>query len=149
MTELFKWTTELEVGNTFIDGDHKALISLINHFHLAIEKGHGKEEVEYVLTTLVNYTRDHFFREEAEMHRIGYAHILQHQLEHYELLNQVASLLVDSRSNAVVLTTKMSEVLKDWLINHIENTDKQFARAIREKYEKYRVDVSTGRGLRS
>ena len=54
---LFAWSDDLSVGNSFIDGDHKKLITMINNFHDAMEQGRGNDVVGKVLNNLVIYTK--------------------------------------------------------------------------------------------
>lgn len=123
-------TDDLLVGNTFIDGDHRKLVKLINEFHEAMAAGKGNDVVGRVLNALVVYTKEHFAREEAEMARIGYPATITHKREHTKLLLEVDKFHAGFMSGKTMLTMPVSKFLKDWLINHINQTDKAFARAL-------------------
>ena len=128
---LFAWSDDLGVGNSFIDGDHKKLITMINNFHDAMEQGRGNDVVGKVLNNLVIYTKEHFGREEAEMQRIKYSRYLMHRLEHDKLIKEVADLQSSFASGKVMLTMTVSKFLRDWLLTHIKQTDKLLAEALR------------------
>ena len=127
---LFLWSNELSVGNTFIDDDHKKLITMVNNFHDAMEQGKGNEVIGKVLNNLVIYTKAHFKREEAEMQRIKYPRYLAHKQEHDKLISEVAELQSSFSSGKAMLTMKISKFLRDWLLTHIEKTDKLLAAAL-------------------
>ena len=129
---LFVWTDALSVGNDFIDGDHKKLITMVNNFHDAMVQGRGNDVIGKVLSNLVAYTKEHFKREETEMQRVKYASYLTHKREHDKLIRQVVDLQNDFSSGKAMLTITVSKFLKEWLIEHIEKTDKLLAQAIRQ-----------------
>lgn len=128
---LFTWSDDLSVGNSFIDGDHKKLIKLVNDFHDAMEQGRGNEVIGKVLNNLIIYTKEHFKREETEMQRIKYPRYLAHKLEHDKLIKEVAELQASFSSGKAMLTMKVSKFLRDWLLTHIMQVDKLLADALR------------------
>lgn len=128
---LFAWSEELNVGNKFIDDDHKKLVAMVNSFHDAMEQGRGNDVIGKVLHNLVIYTKEHFSREEAEMQRIKYPKYLAHKLEHDKLIKEVADLQTGFTSGKTMLTMKISKFLRDWLLTHIKQTDQQLAEALR------------------
>jgi hemerythrin-like metal-binding protein len=129
---LFSWSNELSVGSEFIDNDHKKLIKLVNDFHDAMEQGRGNEVIGKVLNNLLIYTREHFRREEVEMQRISYERMALHKHEHETLLAQVVELQENFKAGKGMLSVKVSKFLRDWLLTHIQQTDKLFAAAIRK-----------------
>ncbi len=128
---LFSWSDELAVGNKFIDDDHKKLVKLVNDFHDAMEQGRGNDVIGKVLHNLVIYTKEHFAREEAEMQRIKYPKHLAHKQEHDKLIKDVAELQAGFMSGKAMLSIKVSKFLRDWLLTHIQQTDKHLAQALR------------------
>ena len=128
---LFAWNNEISVGNTFIDNDHKKLVTMINSFHDAMEQGRGNDVIGKVLNNLVIYTKEHFSREEAEMQRVKYPRYLAHKLEHDKLIKEVAELQTGLVSGKTMLTMKISKFLRDWLLTHIKQTDQLLAEALR------------------
>jgi hemerythrin-like metal-binding protein len=127
---LFTWNEQLSVGNGFIDGDHKKLIKLVNDFHDAMEQGRGNDVIGKVLNNLIIYTREHFTREEVEMQRIRYSRYLAHKQEHDKLIREVLDLQANFANGTVMLSIKVSKFLREWLVNHIQKTDKILAEAL-------------------
>ncbi len=130
---LFAWSDDLSVGNQFIDADHKKLIQLINDFHNAMEQGRGNDVIGKVLNNLIIYTKEHFQREQTEMQRIQYPKYLAHKLEHEKLIKDVLELQQSFAKGTNMLSLKVSKFLRDWLVNHILQTDKLLANALRTK----------------
>lgn len=130
---LFAWSDDLSVGNQFIDADHKKLIQLINDFHNAMEQGRGNDVIGKVLNNLIIYTKEHFQREQNEMQRIHYPKYLVHKLEHEKLIKDVLELQQNFAKGTSMLSLKVSKFLRDWLVNHILQTDKLLANALRTK----------------
>jgi hemerythrin-like metal-binding protein len=126
------WSDDLAVGNYFIDNDHQTLIGLINEFHDAMAQGKGSEVLRVTLGNLIKYMAAHFKREEAEMDRIGYSDATAHRNEHEKLVREVLDLQKRFNEGNALLTVKVSKFLKDWLVNHIMETDKAFGVGIRQ-----------------
>jgi hemerythrin len=127
---LFAWNDDFNVGSKFIDDDHKKLVKLVNDFHDAMEQGRGNDVVGKVLHNLVIYTKEHFQREESEMLRIKYPKYLAHKLEHDQLISEVAQLQKSFADGRAMLTVKISKFLRDWLVSHIQQTDRLLATAL-------------------
>lgn len=127
-------SADLIVDNRFIDGDHVKLIQLVNDFHAALATGKANGEVGRVLDILIDYTQDHFAREESEMARIKYAQSITHKHEHSKLLHEVRRLSEDFENGRRMMTLDVAKFLKEWLTNHIMKTDMQFAKALNEHH---------------
>ena len=127
---LFAWSDDLSVGNTFIDEDHKKLVAMVNSFHDAMDQGRGSEVIGKVLRNLVIYTQEHFGSEEAEMQRISYPRYSVHKAEHDKLIREVTALQSGFAKGNTMLSVKISIFLRDWLLNHIKQTDQLLAAAL-------------------
>ncbi len=127
----FAWDEQYSVGDAGIDRDHKRLFDLVNKLHEAMTQGKGKEVLGKTLGDLVNYTKDHFRREEAEMSRICYADAAAHRLEHEKLLREALNLQRQFNEGNSMLTIQVSAFLKNWLINHIHKSDKALGLAMK------------------
>ena len=131
----FAWSDELSVGNTFIDNDHRRLISLVNGLYGAMEQGSGKDVQGKVLHGVIEYAQDHFKREETVMQRIGYVELASHKQEHNELIREVRNLQKKFGDGKSMLTIHVSALLRDWLFNHIVQVDKKLTAAMQEAGE--------------
>ncbi len=122
---LLTWSSTYSVSVKEIDEQHKKLIDLINFLHDSMKEGKGKEAIGTVLNELANYTVFHFNYEEALMRKYNYAKLSEHKKEHDFLVIQVKQLIEDLKNGKQVLSIELMNFLKEWLIKHILNTDKQ------------------------
>lgn len=127
----FTWTDDLATGNSFIDNDHRKLITMVNALYDAMAKGQANDIINKVLNNLIIYTREHFAREEVEMDRIKYAGAIVHKGEHKQLLNQVLDLKTKLDAGGKINAVTVSAFLSDWLRNHILMVDMKLATALK------------------
>ena len=125
------WSDSLSVGNAFIDKDHRRLVEMVNELHDAMTAGHGKDVLGKTLAALIQYTAEHFKREEDEMARINYGQAVAHKQEHKQLVAHVLELQKKFADGNTMLTVAVSKFLKEWLVNHIMKTDHALAVAIK------------------
>lgn len=122
----FIWDDKYSVGVKEIDAQHKKLVDLVNELHEAMKQGKGKEMLSKVLDSLINYTASHFATEEKYMTKFNYPQYPTHKAEHEKLVKKVLSLQSDFNTGKAVLTLDIMNFLKDWLVNHIQGTDKKY-----------------------
>lgn len=127
----FSWNDDLATGNSFIDNDHRKLITMVNALYDAMAKGQANDIMNKVLNNLIIYTREHFAREELEMDRIKYADSQAHKAEHNKLLSQVLDLKAKLDAGGKINAVATSSFLSDWLRNHILMVDMQLAAALK------------------
>jgi hemerythrin-like metal-binding protein len=121
----FNWSDSLSVGVKASDDDHKKLIDMLNRLYEGMKNGQGKEVVGKVLHDLIRYTKFHFAREEEFFAKTGYP-ALEHKREHAELVKQAEELQSRHKSGECALSIATLDFLKDWLIIHIQGTDKKY-----------------------
>lgn len=127
---IFQWTDKYSVNNKIIDSQHKKLVDMINELHTAMSMGKGKELLEPILNDLIFYTKSHFKTEEQMMQKAKYAGYEEHKMEHDQFTNKVMDLSKRYKEGKTVLTIEVMNFLKDWLINHIEVSDKKYKEVI-------------------
>jgi hemerythrin-like metal-binding protein len=128
----FLWNDDLSVGSTFIDNDHRRLIDLLNDLYNAVGEGRGPDLVGPVLNELVQYTQEHFKREEFVMRDMRYAEFSAHKREHENLTIKVLALRKRYADGETKLSVELLIFLYNWLFNHIMRVDKKLAQAIEE-----------------
>jgi hemerythrin-like metal-binding protein len=119
----FPWKPEYSVLHPGIDSQHQRLVGLLNDLFAAMTEGQGRTAVQRTLTGLANYTKTHFSYEEQQMEKAGYPAMPQHQEQHRKLLQQVDRYVQNWNDDQSVSAVELGTFLKDWLLNHIGQTD--------------------------
>jgi hemerythrin len=76
---------------------------------------------------LITYTKLHFSKEEQMLREHGYPILDQHKKKHDDLTAQVVKYHEDFKSGRASVALPLMVFLKDWLINHIQGTDKMYS----------------------
>jgi hemerythrin len=122
---LMEWNDRLSVGVDMIDSDHKRLVAMVNELHDAVLAARGKDVLGKTLDGLITYTKTHFAREEAEMAKFNYPKAADHLREHHLLAKQVLDVQAKYRAgNSAVLSMEVMAFLRDWLLKHIQASDR-------------------------
>lgn len=123
---LIQWSDALSVGIPQLDAQHKRLIDLVNSLHEAMARGAANQIVGEVLSDLISYTVTHFQTEEKSLRDTAYPAYAQHKAEHERLVKQVNDLKKRFDGGQASLSVQIQGLLRDWLVNHIRGTDKQY-----------------------
>ncbi|MBI9052823.1 MAG: hemerythrin family protein [Bacteroidales bacterium] len=132
--ELIKWTDQYSVGITEIDNQHKGLVIIINELFSYMSNGKAKEHLNNIFDHLTDYTEKHFLVEETMLIKYAYPDYDQHKFEHSKFIEKLKSLKLEFESGKITISLEILNFLKDWLLNHILNTDKKYSAHI-EKYQ--------------
>lgn len=127
------WKDDYSVGIKSLDDDHKRLIFLLNQFKTAYDYDTSAEFERQALEQLVEYTRFHFSREEDMMQQAGYADYEGHKKQHERMIAQVEGFVGLYNREGHASLNEVSTYLTNWLINHINGTDKQYTQVMLEK----------------
>ncbi|MBF0249366.1 MAG: hemerythrin family protein [Alphaproteobacteria bacterium] len=126
-----KWSSDLSVGIDQIDEDHRRLVQCLDDLFTACFAGQGPEVLNGILARLLQYTREHFSREEDIMRRVGYPEFETHRALHAELVSELDDFI---ESNALAdnhgTSNKLLQFLQDWLTRHILVEDKKICRHV-------------------
>lgn len=126
------WNEKYSVGVKEIDSQHQNLVNLINELHEAMKQGKGKAIMSQVLQTLIDYTATHFGTEEKYMTSFKYPQLSSHKLEHEEFVKKVLDFQKEYNSGKLALTLDVMAFLKEWLVSHIQGTDKKYSPCFNE-----------------
>lgn len=121
---LITWNERLSVGYQPIDAEHERLVELINRLHDAMTQGKGRQALGEVLDGMIEYTQTHFASEEAMMLEHEYPGYARQKAEHTALMRKVLELRSQYHTGQTVVTMDVMRFLKDWLVNHIQESDK-------------------------
>ncbi len=121
-----EWTDELSVGVDIFDNDHRELVAIANRLHDGITMGYQQNVLIPTLYDLLKYTLYHFSREEGFMLQYSYPDYEAHREEHERLLKSVQDYYDQAKSGQNSITLSLMGFLRDWLINHIMGSDRDY-----------------------
>jgi len=122
-----EWRDDYSVGIDSIDQQHKKLINLINQLSTAVDYSTGEEFEREALAELVEYTKTHFVYEEGLMEDNGYPDFEAHRAKHRAMIAEVGVVLAEYEKDHDKAMSHAANYLKEWLINHINGTDKEYS----------------------
>ena len=122
------WDSSLSVDIKLIDQQHKEWIRHFNRVIDSIELNESASQIGKTLHFLVDYTEIHFSTEEKNMLKSKYANMKEHIKQHDELRNTLNNLIREFRDEGPtnLLINSIETLLNNWLIKHIQETDKKF-----------------------
>lgn len=127
------WKDDYSVGIERLDADHKRLMNLINRLQTAADYDTGSGFVDEALDELVDYTKNHFAREEELMEKYEYPDFEEHKRQHRKMVEKVDGMLDHYKEDPDTTVDELVQFLKNWLINHIAGTDQQYSGFLRDK----------------
>ena len=119
-----EWGPNWVSGHAEVDADHKMLVQYVNELNQAMLKGVGQDVAAGILNKLVQYTVDHFAREEAIWTQGGLKSLAEHKRIHADLVAKVGKFQQEFLAGKATLTAELMSFLREWLINHVFETDK-------------------------
>lgn len=122
----FDWTAEFETGIKQIDDQHKKLIGYVNELIDALREGKGNEITGSLVLNLLEYAKTHFMLEEKAFYRFDYYDAERHTKEHHEFIKKVQQFNEAHKRQEVLLGSKLSTFLVDWVKNHILYEDMKY-----------------------
>ena len=123
---MIKWDNNYSVGISKIDEEHKKLIDILNKTIHAKKHNVSPEELKEVLREMTDYTLTHFTTEEAYMKTFNYPEYKDHKEEHRGFSSEIIVYTYKVIKGQYQFTNELIEYLKQWLINHIQVTDRQY-----------------------
>ena len=121
------WRDEYSVGIQSIDLQHKKLINLINMLQTTVDYSTGEDFERECLAAVVDYTKTHFVYEEGLMGKYGYPDFEAHKAQHQKMIDKINDLLAAYEEHPESTMKVALDFLKQWLIRHINGTDKQYS----------------------
>ena len=131
-SELIAWDNSIKIGVEAVDKQHLRLVELVNNLYGAMINRAGNTVLKSILTELVDYTVTHFADEEAMMSKAGYSKLAEHQKVHKKLVQQVMEFRDEFNSGSATVSIELMSFLSDWLINHIQATDRQYVPTLKK-----------------
>ena len=131
---IFEWDDSLSVHIESIDKEHKTLLDMINNYYGQIHAIHNgfstlslKELRIELIANMKHYATTHFKTEEDFFEKYNYPEFKAHKKEHDDFVEKVLELEERLESGKLILTTELTDFLKEWLIDHIKGSDQKYA----------------------
>lgn len=128
---MIEWEEKYSVGITIIDGEHKEFIRIMNAAVVA-KQYNNFEEISKLLKELTMYALKHFSTEESYMVEFNYPEFKSHKEEHHDFSNKVIAYCSRVIEGEYQIASEILEYLKQWLVNHIQITDKKFVECFKK-----------------
>ncbi|QLC50877.1 hemerythrin family protein [Methanolobus zinderi] len=130
---LVTWSDKYSMNIKEIDEQHKNLVRMINELHDAMLNAKSKEVALGIINEMAEYTQYHFSTEEKYMVQYKYPEYAAHKKEHDKFIQQVGDFKKDYESGKAGLSFDLLNFLKNWLVNHIQESDKKYSPFFNEK----------------
>lgn len=130
---LITWSDKYSVNVKSIDVQHQKLVNIINNLHDALSSGKAKETLAKTLNELIDYTKKHFAYEETLLKSNGYMAFITHKSTHDNFVKKISQMHFDYNSGKTNMSIELMNFLKDWLVNHINKTDKEYSQHLKSK----------------
>ena len=132
--QVIDWTDDLSVGIKMIDSDHKKMTGLINDLFIACFAAQGPAVLESIVNELVEYTKEHFRREEDVMAKHGFPGLARQRELHEDLTRRVIEVEQSLKAGTDdALSNEVLTFLRSWWIDHIQSEDMKFGVFLRAK----------------
>ncbi|HYH22151.1 MAG TPA: bacteriohemerythrin [Azospirillum sp.] len=127
------WRRQLSIGQPSIDEDHKHLIEYLNQLDECLTaRVYLPTRVAKTLMKLLEYTKEHFAREEKIMEVVHYPKLEDHKRQHREAVRAISALSETfARDPTHANGEKIYTFTADWLVHHIIMQDTQLAPYVR------------------
>ncbi len=122
-----EWNDDYSVKVKLLDEQHQYLIKILNKLHEAMKKGNSKTVLSNTLDQLIQYSVEHFNSEEQLLDQYNYPQANTHKDEHKKFVNEVQKFKQGFDSGKMFVSIELMDFLKNWLIKHIQGTDKQYS----------------------
>ncbi len=124
---LIEWNDSMSVGVRKLDEQHRSLVAILNDLDTAVVTGQDGERLGDIIERLIQYTRVHFKDEEELLVRTGFPTAAEHGAQHDELLRIALSAQARFRwSTRPQLAAELLAFLQDWVVKHIEGSDRDY-----------------------
>ncbi len=120
------WKPSYSVGVSRFDSEHRRLLELMWLLFKSLGKSSGSEDAAKIMDELEQYTITHFTGEEELMAEHGYPGLENHRREHDVMKQRIGEFREKFDSDSVETSREVLRYLQDWLINHINVTDKAY-----------------------
>ncbi len=127
IASIIECTSELSIGNSFIDKQHKELRLRLKNLVMSIGSGETEEELNEMINFLEHYASSHFKTEEKYMKQYHYPNYAIHKTQHREFIEHLNKIKTDYKraGGHLSLVLQIQQNIIYWLTHHITQLDKK------------------------
>jgi hemerythrin len=132
------WKPDFSTGVAIIDDQHRVLINMLNEASSKLTDRSPLEDFSTIVQGLLNYAGYHFGTEERLVSERGYDKEMAedaalHIDQHRDFAGKVMAAHAKLSAGQRIPKAELVGFLRDWLVNHIMNTDKKLGSFICSK----------------
>ena len=129
---MIEWEEKYSIGISIVDEEHKELIRIMNAAMVAKQHNDNIDEISELLKELTTYALKHFSTEEYYMVEFNYPEFQYHKGEHHDFSKKAIEYCNRVIKGDCHIANEILEYLKQWLVNHIQITDKKYVECFRK-----------------
>lgn len=130
---MLSWNEGLSCNIKIVDDQHMKLVDMVNHLHDSMKEEADDKVLFEIIDEMNQYTKEHFKTEEELMDQYGDPNAELHKSEHSSFIEKVKEVQENLKSGKVVLSMDILNFLSDWLVTHINDTDKKMGEYLATK----------------
>ena len=131
--DLIEWDDTLSVNVAEIDRQHKKLVAMINELHAAMRERRTKDVLGKIIDGMITYAETHFATEEKYFDQFNYPGTTTHKKEHKYFIKKVNEFKQSFDADRLMLSIDVIDFLKEWLVTHIQGSDKKYSSFFNKK----------------
>jgi hemerythrin-like metal-binding protein len=140
MTDEIKWSSDYETGVEEIDEQHHILVNTLNEANELLTKEYSLENLQNITKDLLSYALYHFETEEELMQEYNYESEApkdyeNHMKQHRDFSAKVVDVRDSLKSGNLIGQDELISFLVNWLLNHIDKTDKKLGKFLSSKMQ--------------
>jgi hemerythrin len=125
--EFLKWKDQFSVNIPEMDTHHQKFFQLLNQIH----HHNGRQDrsadfLDGLFGELFSYVQIHFTEEEALLEQTGFEGLANQKKQHQYFREQLIQFKEQLFSGNAIGTQSVLNFMRDWFLNHILETDKQY-----------------------
>lgn len=121
---MLEWNDSLSIKVAEVDTQHKWLVGMVNKLYDSMKGEKGEVMLLGIVGEMRRYTEVHFGTEEKLMDQYEYPDTAAHKAEHRDFIAKVTQVENDCKSGKSTLSMEVLNFLGNWLVTHINGTDK-------------------------
>ena len=128
------WSKDYELGNEFVDSQHKRLFELVSNIGKYCLEGRSINTLSETLDFLLQYTVQHFSDEEALQVKHGFPEYESHKKLHEEFEATIIEKVSEFKEKGSTKDLKdaVNDFVITWLVNHILKEDMKIGAYIKD-----------------